>query len=355
MSSSISIGRSENIAICNSYARDAKKPFRIVNSENISISNTITNNSSYSIYIDSCNDTVISSGFFNASRNAIEVYYSVGVKVENIIVYGVPKTYGLRLYKSENVEVKSIALFNASFHVIGYYYYFYGGYSARTGEYEYGVKFVWRPKYYNIKITNLTVNSLPVLYGYNLTDKVINDTYGQIILVNAKNIRVENQHIRGMPYGIYVFLSKSVEIVNNELEETKEGIIILGSDQVTIENNTIRNTTSYAIYVLGSKITEIRYNSFIDTNKSIYHLHAHVEIVHNYWSNQTHIDKDHDGINDCRYNKIDPDPLYQQNTKPKTIFYTYLATGITYYYLLFIMLILLLAKKQQSILNWLLG
>ncbi len=76
---------------------------------------------------------------------------------------------------------------------------------------------------HDIDETNL-VNGEPVRYVRQAADETVQEPAGQVILVDAENIRVEEVTIKNTAYGIHVLHSENVTISNASIEDTRHGI-----------------------------------------------------------------------------------------------------------------------------------
>jgi hypothetical protein len=101
------------------------------------------------------------------------------------------------------------------------------------------------PEYNNI-ISNNTVNGNPLIFLENTSNKIIDSTFGQVILVRCENIMVKNQNFSDLYCGIQVFDSTNCQIVNNTLLNSSnwysEAIGIYYSDTIMVKENKLMNS-----------------------------------------------------------------------------------------------------------------
>ncbi len=178
---------------------------------------------------------------------------------------------------------------------------------------------------------NNTVNGLPVYYGKNLKNITITENFGEIILGNVSNVKIENMdlldprcgvqigysshinienstlggiviqnsndivvnniiaggivpirssHIiienstfKGGAKGVYLYATKYSILRNNLVEEKEMGFTIVYSEYNLIENNTLYNNTNgygYGIYLYYSSDNIFQYNVLSSNNYGIY-------------------------------------------------------------------------------------
>ena len=93
---------------------------------------------------------------------------------------------------------------------------------------------------HEIDETNI-VNGRPVYYWKDVNGGRIPAGAGQVILVNCKNVIVENQKITNSSTGIQVAFSSCISVKNNDCTSNKCGICFRGSHSNFILNNTCSN------------------------------------------------------------------------------------------------------------------
>ena len=83
-----------------------------------------------------------------------------------------------------------------------------------------------------------TVNGKPVYYWKNVEGGRVPEGAGQVILVNCKDVVVENQNLNNATVGIVVAFSSDITITNNNCSYNRDGIYLgRGSNNNSIKNN----------------------------------------------------------------------------------------------------------------------
>ncbi len=85
------------------------------------------------------------------------------------------------------------------------------------------------------------VNGKPVYYWKNIEGGRIPNDAGQVILVNCKNVEVENQNLNNASVGIQIAYSSDITIKNNDCSNNSDGILLDKSNDNSISNNTCSN------------------------------------------------------------------------------------------------------------------
>ena len=98
--------------------------------------------------------------------------------------------------------------------------------------------------------TSNTVNGKPIYFLKNQNGGTILSDAGQVILVNSKNIVVENQNINNLLVGIEIGYSSNITIRNNTVSNNKHGFFIANSNFNTVSNNTGSNN-KWGFYFYG--------------------------------------------------------------------------------------------------------
>ena len=114
------------------------------------------------------------------------------------------------------------------------------------------------------------VNGKQVFFWKNDSNLQISSDYGQIILANISNSRIENQKFENCTQGISIGFSLNVTIVNVTSDNNVHGIFIMYSSQINITNVTsVRN--SNGIWIENSNNTHIsETTSMHDRGNGIY-------------------------------------------------------------------------------------
>ncbi len=99
--------------------------------------------------------------------------------------------------------------------------------------------------YFTTTLTNNYVNEREIIWFTNLTGGTINETYGQIFLINSSNVIIENQNISFADSGMEIIHSDNITIRNSSIHHNQIGIRLVSSENCHIEDSEIyRNNWS---------------------------------------------------------------------------------------------------------------
>ena len=119
---------------------------------------------------------------------------------------------------------------------------------------------------YNNIISDNYVNDKPILYLHNESNKVFNQDFGQIIVIDCNNITIENQVLNDLNTGVYLFKSKNCKIQNNSISHKTPfsgyGIKVVSCENTILFNNTLSYLDGIDIYF--SNNTSISYNNILN-------------------------------------------------------------------------------------------
>ena len=99
--------------------------------------------------------------------------------------------------------------------------------------------YVWDS--YNNTVENNTVNGKPLVYLEGVSEYIVSEDAGQVILVNCDNIRVENQYISNTTVGVELWNTNNSVISNNNFYNNYYGIALESSSYNIVSANTIPN------------------------------------------------------------------------------------------------------------------
>ena len=123
--------------------------------------------------------------------------------------------------------------------------------------------------WYNTFLNN-TVNNKPLIYLEGVSDKVIDEDAGQVILVSCDSVTVKNQTILHTYAGISLVASNNCLLTSNILDSNNDcDICVTHSNGDNISLNTVSNSST-GIYVDSSNHTVILWNTITaNTNTGI--------------------------------------------------------------------------------------
>jgi parallel beta-helix repeat protein len=297
-----------------------------INGNNNTIINNVFLNSDYGIFLKDANKNVIKDNVFKninhgvwffsssseneISNNSLEtntdgitLYYSSNNnKIENNTI-SAKRKYGIWILNSRNNYLSNNILTNSGI--------FIGGGSIED--------------YFQEIDESNEVNGKSLYYCKNKENETVPEA-GQAILVNCKNIFIENQQTANLPaaieivsssdiminnsvlnnndYGIFVFSSKNIVIENSSFQNNWQSVVLENSNNSTIKNNNfsfdgysltligsnwniiqnnIFKNNFYALIISGSESNKIDYNQFISNNLAIFLKSGSKrnEIIHN--------------------------------------------------------------------------
>lgn len=110
----------------------------------------------------------------------------------------------------------------------------------------------------DIAITN-TVNGKPVHFLKNVTDSIVPEGAGQVIMANCSEITVENQNCSNGSIGILIGYSSNITLDNiTSTGNTFSGIYVYRSNYCTISNSTCSSNDRCGIWLFSSHNCIIR-------------------------------------------------------------------------------------------------
>jgi len=113
-----------------------------------------------------------------------------------------------------------------------------------------------------------TINGKPVYYWKDVNGGRIPDDAGQAILVNCKDVVVENQNLNEGSVGVEVAFSSYITIKNNNCSNNIYGFLLLYSNNNSIANNNC-SSNGYSILFEYSNNNKIYPNNFINNTDNV--------------------------------------------------------------------------------------
>ncbi len=111
-----------------------------------------------------------------------------------------------------------------------------------------------------------TVNGKPVYYWKNKTGGKVPEDAGEVILVNCKNVLVENQELSNGSVGIEVAYSSGITIRKNIISNNDDGIYLRYSSNNTIDSNNIISNNWSGIYLGSGSDNNTIINNKVENN-----------------------------------------------------------------------------------------
>ncbi|MCK4736219.1 MAG: right-handed parallel beta-helix repeat-containing protein [Methanophagales archaeon] len=163
-----------------------------------------------------------------------------------------------------------------------------------------------------------TVNGKPVYYWKNVEGGRIPVGAGQVILVNCKDVVVENQNLNNASVGIEVAFSSNITMKNNSCTNNSYGIHLENSNDNSISNNNCSDNDE-GVCLKSSENNIICLNNFINNAEKVfsfglanmwnskekitytYNGSTYTNYLGNYWDDYWGSDLNEDGIGDSPY------------------------------------------------------
>jgi len=132
-----------------------------------------------------------------------------------------------------------------------------------------GIWFLFCPSY-NI-LSNNTIDGKSLVFLYNISDRLIDNDSGQVILVNCDNITIKNQNFSNIHYALHFYNSNNCNIIDNIISNSY--VCFSNSNNINFINNIINwNEINYIyseIYFKGCNNVNISRNTITNISDGI--------------------------------------------------------------------------------------
>jgi len=112
----------------------------------------------------------------------------------------------------------------------------------------------------NVVVDNL-VNGKPLVYLEGVSDVVVVEDAGQVILVNCNLIHVENLTISNTDYGVQLWNTHNTTITRNTMMNNRYGFDLSVSSNNTVSGNNITANNYYGVYLRHSSDNTVSGNN----------------------------------------------------------------------------------------------
>ena len=297
--SAVTLELCDNVTLTNNTITNS--PFGIIldSSANITLDNNKLFGTGIILYGDSVEHFSTHTITTENKVNGNAVYY-----VANMGGYSVPITAGqVIIANSSNILVSGVDIPNTTVGVevaysigvnvtnskfgedmIGLYLAYANNTTVTNNEFTQCGMFVLYS--FNNTVENNFVNSYPLLYIENAVGLDITGEYGQVIIVNSKDITVKDLEIKNTTAGIELFATDNSTISNCAISNnTLYGISIIESTNCEVINNNITGTRTYCtgIFVANAIDCDIISNEISDLRRGIHIAYASkIDVLSNY-------------------------------------------------------------------------
>lgn len=124
------------------------------------------------------------------------------------------------------------------------------------------------PSHVRHEVEANTVNGGPLVYVTQVSDVVVDEPAGQVIVADARNVTVRNQSIHGTNMAILVAFGDNASIHDNELTDNWVGVFLLYSNGTAVENNRM-DAGDVGVDVVLSDNATVRDNEVLDNTVGI--------------------------------------------------------------------------------------
>ena len=247
-------------------------------SNNTFINNSIINND-YGVYLHSSrNNSFIKNTILTNTRDGIRLYWSSNNNTITMNVISYNHEDGIGVHQSDNTCITNNTITNN--YDDGIYFdrspnnCIKGNNITDGGLYIVGFSIEY---FMQAEVIDNFVNSKPLVYWQSKDGGVIPAGAGQVILVNSKDVTINNQNLSYTAVGVHCYLCQELNITNNTISNNKFGIILHNEFSVAannhITNNTITNNND-GIYTYESSNNYITDNTINDNDEFGIYLYA---------------------------------------------------------------------------------
>lgn len=200
--------------------------------------NTLCRNNWHGVYLEAARDVEVSS---------------------NVVM---DSMFGILLERSQNITFRDNELRR---HSLGGLLFESSGHNVASGNrfYGCGLGVHGHPvQNWALEVTNNTVEERPLGFLHNVTDTILDvSEYGQIIVVESRDIVLKNALIHDTDHGIRLGYCDNVTVTDCEVFDcSRDGVISQYSSNCTFFNNLVHRTLRVAIYLFQSSGCSVHEN-----------------------------------------------------------------------------------------------
>ena len=121
---------------------------------------------------------------------------------------------------------------------------------------------LFQEDYSTLLVEGNTINGKPLIYLYQKSNLTFKDI-GQIIIVDSKNITVENSELSSSTVGVFLLRSENCKVKNNQIAYNSfYGVLLHNSRNNLIQRNIIRENKSQSIFEKKGEGIFLNYSHF---------------------------------------------------------------------------------------------
>ncbi len=222
--------------------------------------NNIRSNLKPGIYLShsSANTTIMGNNIYRCSQGIYILYGNGNNAIFNNIISS-NKGSGIYISRSENNIITNNLITNNTDGIL--LYFCTNNIISDNSFFNDGLNIYGA---YQNTISNNKVNSKPIVFLKNESDKILSDS-GQIILLNCDNITIKNQKLSNIGIGIDLEHTHNCLILDNTItSNTREGIRLDSSNNNNITGNTITLNAYEGIALIYSSNNIINDNAILN-------------------------------------------------------------------------------------------